>query len=63
MRPTMKPILKQGAALTVLFLGLASASVAEADDAWLKSAGLGPHAPAQQDWAAIEKAPAPKARW
>lgn len=56
MKSTMKPFLKLGAALTVLFLGLASASVAEADEAWLKSAGLGPYAPAQQDWAAIEKA-------
>jgi iron(III) transport system substrate-binding protein len=52
----MKPTIKQSAALAALVLGLATAGAAQADEAWLKSAGLGPHAPAQQDWAAIEKA-------
>ena len=33
-----------------------SQQAALADEAWLKAAGIGPHAPATQDWAAIEKA-------
>ncbi len=37
-------------------IGMSIAGAALADDAWQKSAGVGPHAPSVQDWAAIESA-------
>lgn len=52
----MKTILKRGVALAAFSACVLTGSVTHADDAWLKAAGLGPHAPAKQDWAAIEKA-------
>ncbi|MBC8158588.1 MAG: ABC transporter substrate-binding protein [Alphaproteobacteria bacterium] len=52
----MNWLTKNSAALAVLAVGIVTAGAAQADEAWQKAAGIGPHAPAQQDWAAIEKA-------
>ena len=42
--------------VSAALLGLVATAPALADDAWQKMAGVGAHAPATQDWAAIEAA-------
>ena len=52
----IKKALKRGLTVAAVSACMLSGSNTFADDAWLKSAGLGPYAPVKQDWAAIEKA-------
>lgn len=48
--------LASGLIAGLLAVGAVGAAAAQGNQAWLKAAQLGPHAPAAQDWAAIEAA-------
>ena len=52
----IKKAFKRGLTIAAMSACMLSGSNTFADDAWLKSAGLGPYTPVKQDWAAIEKA-------
>lgn len=52
----MKTISRTGLVTGAALFAFAVSGAATADEAWQKTAGVGPHASASQDWAAIEAA-------